>query len=130
MAKTPRSVSSMPSYLQSMELNLCGRSRSRISRFDLTAPPRQIENVLISTLLAQALQRLFELVQIFPVLATRSTTLHDLLRQRLWILGPEELWVVWQADVYEALDRVRDARRLCVVGGSNALHRRAHVLIT
>jgi hypothetical protein len=85
--------------------------------------------MLISTLLAQPPQRLLKLVQILPILTARPPALHDLLRQRLRVLGSEELGVVRQADVHEAFDRVRDVGRLCIAGGRDALHRGAHVLL-
>ena len=85
--------------------------------------------MLISTLLGQPPQRLLKLVQILPVLAARPAALHDLLSQRLRVLRSEELWVVWQADVHEALDRVRDVRRLCIGSRCDGLHRGAHVLL-
>jgi hypothetical protein len=60
--------------------------------------------VLVRALLAQTPQRFFKLIQIIPVLATRPTALHNLLRQGLWVLRTEELRIVRQADVHEALD--------------------------
>jgi hypothetical protein len=68
---------------------------SRPPRLNLPTPPRQIKNMLISTLLAQPPQRLLKLVQILPVLPARPAALHDLLRQRLRVLRSEELRVVW-----------------------------------
>jgi hypothetical protein len=62
--------------------------------------------VLVRALLAQTPQRFFKLIQIISVLATRPTALHDLLRQGLWVLRTEELRIVRQADVHEALDWV------------------------
>ena len=112
-----------------MKPTLCSLSSSRTPRFNLTTPRRQIENMLISTLLAQILQRLLQLVQILPVLAARPTALYDLLRQRLRILRSQELRVVGQTDVHEALDRVRDVRWLRVASRRDALHRGAHVLL-
>ena len=84
--------------------------------------------MLIRAFLAQTSQRLLKLVQILPILTARSAALHDLLRQCLRVLGSEELWVVWQTDVYETFDRVRDVCWLCVAGWCDALHRGAHVL--
>ena len=85
--------------------------------------------MLIRAFLAQTSQRLLKLVQILPILTARPPALHDLLRQRLRVLGSEELGVVRQADVHEAFDRVRDVGRLCIAGGRDALHRGAHVLL-
>lgn len=85
--------------------------------------------MIIRTLLAQILQRFLELIQIISILATRPTANHNLLRERLRILWTQELRVVRQADVHEALDRMRDVGRRGVGRWRDGLHRRAHVLI-
>ena len=98
------------------------------SCFNLSTSPRQIKNVLIGALLAQPPQRLLKLIQIIPVLSTRPTALHDLLRQRLRVLWAQELRIVRQTNVHETLDRVREARQCGVCSGRDRLEGRAHVL--
>jgi hypothetical protein len=62
--------------------------------------------MLVRALLTQPPQRFLKPIQIIPILTTRPTAVHNLLRQSLRILRAEELRVVWQADVHEALDWV------------------------
>lgn len=102
---------------------------SCIPSFDLPAPPSQVEDMLIGTLLTQPLQRLLKLVQIISILPTRSTALHDLLRQCLWILRTQKLRIIRQTDIHQALDRVRDICWRCVGGRRDGLERCAHVLL-
>lgn len=73
----------------------------------LTTPPRKITNMIIATLLAKPIQCLLQLPQIILILPTRPPRNHNMLRQRLRILRPKELRIVWQADVAEAFDPMR-----------------------
>ena len=104
-------------------------NESLISSLDLPTPPSKIKNMLISTLFTQSLQRLLKLIQIISILSTRSPALHDLLRQCLRILRTQELRIVRQADVHQALDRVRDICWRCVGSRRDGLERCAHVLL-
>ena len=73
--------------------------------FNLPTPRHKITNMPILTLPTQPQQRLLQIKQILPILATRAPRLQDLPRQRTGLLGPQELRVLGQADVDEALDR-------------------------
>lgn len=68
-------------------------------RLDGSTPHNEIANMPIATLLAQAQQCLLKVEQIFPVLSTWSLALQNLLRQRLGVLGAEELRILRQPDV-------------------------------
>jgi hypothetical protein len=65
--------------------------------------------MLVTTLLAQSVQCLVQLIQIVDVLATWTSTLHDMLGKSLWVLWSKKLRIVWQADVYQAPNLLRNS---------------------
>lgn len=66
--------------------------------------------MLITALRAKIIECCIQLVKVILILPTRSPRLHNMLRQRLRILGSEKLGIIGKADVDKALYRLATVR--------------------